>query len=703
MTIAMLACWLDGWYQTQLWRGAVAACRVHGCRFLCLVGYSRPSSPIPTGPEGIGGLAARPEIDGTLLSAGPLTFWEGGAAMEAILSWLPPGKPAICLGQEWPDLPSIVPDGGGIGGMVHHLVGEHGCRNLAFLGGPETNADSVRRLSDFVLACDQTGIGSDPRLREVGHFYLEGGEAAMERILDRRIPFDAVVCANDAMAMGAALVLERRGIRIPEDVRLVGYDDCEESRTHQPPLTTVRSPTYQIGFRGVERCLEEFEGKPGLAAVETHSTIQVVRKSCGCLAKASPQHSLPETAVLRGMPTVSGIAELMATEHPAEKDRFIRDFRAILRDSREGELEEWQEILFSASRLALRESREKGRHIEETILQAHVLLSEAREGTQSIHRRNTDALVRQLHITVNALNSDLSLEGYPSRLAEALKPWCGETRLFLFNADLAPTSGQDLSKCDFAVRLSLRDGLAAFLPPTEGPLPPWSGNGEIWIGLPVEHAGHNFGVLLFHEWFHSESFIEHLRLVVSSFVYGLWRCEVDRLHMEELHALSVRDSLTGLYNRRGLVEIGERMVARATREGRCIGVLMADLDGLKAINDAFGHGEGDRAIIALAEALRDSLRASDTVARLGGDEFVALFPLGEWQPATKLPERIRKALERRNRELSRPWSVCASLGIRVWDPSDGRILPAVLSEADVDLYQDKKRRRHSLDSFERPL
>jgi diguanylate cyclase (GGDEF)-like protein len=340
--------------------------------------------------------------------------------------------------------------------------------------------------------------------------------------------------------------------------------------------------------------------------------------------------------------------------------------------------------------MATSESRTQ---VEETVLQAHAILSEAREGNQSVQRLEMGGLVRQLHITMNALLSDVSLEGFQSRLALALRSWCEEARIFLFRSDGSPVADQNLSICAFQGRWSLSGGCALAIGSPDGLLPPGEGRGEIWIGLPIEHAGSNFGVLLFRDWCHSESFIEHLRLVVSSFLHGIWRGEEDRRRREELHALSVRDPLTGLFNRRGFVDVGERLATQAQRDGRQLGILMADLDGLKEINDTYGHGEGDLAILAVAGALRDSFRASDTIARLGGDEFAVIFPIGQARLEGGLQERIRKALGRRNHELAHSWTVGSSLGILIWDPIDRRSFSEALAEADAALYRDKRQRK----------
>jgi diguanylate cyclase (GGDEF)-like protein len=143
------------------------------------------------------------------------------------------------------------------------------------------------------------------------------------------------------------------------------------------------------------------------------------------------------------------------------------------------------------------------------------------------------------------------------------------------------------------------------------------------------------------------------------------------------------------------MEVGQRLGTQAQRDGRQLGILMADLDGLKEINDLQGHGEGDLAIQALAGALRDSFRASDTIARLGGDEFAVIFPFGLARLEGGLQERIRDALDRRNQDLARPWTVGTSLGILVWNPIDRRSFSEALAEADAALYRDKRERKAS--------
>jgi two-component system, cell cycle response regulator len=110
-------------------------------------------------------------------------------------------------------------------------------------------------------------------------------------------------------------------------------------------------------------------------------------------------------------------------------------------------------------------------------------------------------------------------------------------------------------------------------------------------------------------------------------------------------ALAIKDDLTGLYNRRGLYTLAEQQVRVSERGGQGFLVLYADLDGLKGINDTYGHAEGSRAIVGAARALRETLRSSDIVARVGGDEFIALVLDPGPEGADSIDQRLRDRLK----------------------------------------------------------
>jgi diguanylate cyclase (GGDEF)-like protein/PAS domain S-box-containing protein len=156
----------------------------------------------------------------------------------------------------------------------------------------------------------------------------------------------------------------------------------------------------------------------------------------------------------------------------------------------------------------------------------------------------------------------------------------------------------------------------------------------------------------------------------------------------DLHALALVDELTGLANRRGFLLFAEQEQIRARRDKRSPVVVFADIDGLKAINDAFGHSAGDAAIRLVSQGLKSILRESDIVARWGGDEFVALIGEGGEKAAQHVAARLTGAIAAL-RPSGLAYRVSASVGMSQLDPN----LPIseALEQADAALYEEKRR------------
>jgi diguanylate cyclase (GGDEF)-like protein/PAS domain S-box-containing protein len=162
---------------------------------------------------------------------------------------------------------------------------------------------------------------------------------------------------------------------------------------------------------------------------------------------------------------------------------------------------------------------------------------------------------------------------------------------------------------------------------------------------------------------------------------------------EELRNLSLRDGLTGLYNRRGFLELSAQVVRVAEREQHRLALLFVDLDGLKVINDQLGHGHGDRAIVDAAELLSTTCRATDLVARLGGDEFVVLASNVEGERIEILKDRLDRARAQLNQQTGRPYQVSFSMGVASFDPAAPVAIESLLVEADARMYEAKADRR----------
>jgi DNA-binding LacI/PurR family transcriptional regulator/anti-anti-sigma regulatory factor/putative methionine-R-sulfoxide reductase with GAF domain len=183
-----------------------------------------------------------------------------------------------------PDVPCVIVDNGrGIRDAIAHLIEVHGYRHIAFICGSENNEEAAVRYRAYVDALAEHGLPLDPDLVAPGTFVYQAGLNAVHLLLDeRKAKFEAIVAANDWMAFGALRALEDRGIRVPEDVALVGFDNTREAMVSSPPLTTVRQPIPQLGHTGIRVMLRLLAGEqvPEQTVLPTRL---VVRQSCGCV------------------------------------------------------------------------------------------------------------------------------------------------------------------------------------------------------------------------------------------------------------------------------------------------------------------------------------------------------------------------------------------------------------------------------------
>jgi DNA-binding LacI/PurR family transcriptional regulator len=170
---------------------------------------------------------------------------------------------------------------GGMTALAGHLIEQHGHHRLCFVAGPKDAPDAAERQLAFeqaVAASPDSGI--DQVIH--GDFSEDSGIAAARILLGRRSLPQAVVCANDQMAIGVLRELQRADVRIPADVAVTGFDDVHASRVVDPPLTTVSQPFRDLGGRATHRLLARI-GEPALAPrAEVLPTQVVIRASCGC-------------------------------------------------------------------------------------------------------------------------------------------------------------------------------------------------------------------------------------------------------------------------------------------------------------------------------------------------------------------------------------------------------------------------------------
>jgi two-component system cell cycle response regulator len=177
----------------------------------------------------------------------------------------------------------------------------------------------------------------------------------------------------------------------------------------------------------------------------------------------------------------------------------------------------------------------------------------------------------------------------------------------------------------------------------------------------------------------------------------LWRAlryamERQRIQLELLN-LSLIDELTGLNNRRGFLALGEHYVKLANRSESLFMVAFADLDGMKKINDAFGHQEGNRALVETANILRDSCRRSDILGRIGGDEFAILIVDADTMCGNVVHHRIQQKLASRNASPNRRYPLSLSIGLIAAGVTQHADLERLLNEADAAMYNEKQSKK----------
>ena len=289
-TVGVLASWqlYTGTIHTLLSpivQGIYTAARDHGCNVLIAGGVvssfapeTRPAWPflspevdfVPVGPWNTDGLIV-------------IAPHQGSEGIAHYLEQVMAQRHPVVFVESAENRPVISPDNAtGIFQAIGHLK-EHGHRRLAFIaGGPGWPGDSQERLQAFLEGCEQLGLETDQRLMAYGGFSTPGGYQAMHQILSSRVPFTGVVAANDESAAGAIQALRAAGLRTPEDIAVIGFDNRFEARNQSPALTTIDQPAYDIGYQALKLMMHRLRGEADESTMVRVPARLVIRESCGC-------------------------------------------------------------------------------------------------------------------------------------------------------------------------------------------------------------------------------------------------------------------------------------------------------------------------------------------------------------------------------------------------------------------------------------
>lgn len=329
-------------YQAAVLRGIADTAEDAGVHLLCFVGGQLPASPSAAGGRHrVYDMCGPRNVDGVVVLGSTLAHGVGESVLARYCERYR-ALPLCSIGSRLPGFPSVTVDNEvGIRSLLRHAIVEHGARRIAFVRGPDANVEADLRLSAYRATLAEHGLPLDERLVLPGTFMSESGSEAVNLL--SQIPglgledLDVIAAANDAMAIGVLVGLERRGIAVPGQVRVLGFDDIDDARLTQPPLTTVRQPLDRLGQEALRATLEWINHGVPPAAREL-ATEPVIRRSCGCAHPSGragpslgPERSLGFEAAL-----------LMKREH------IVLDLTRVARGSFAAAGADWADRLLNA-------------------------------------------------------------------------------------------------------------------------------------------------------------------------------------------------------------------------------------------------------------------------------------------------------------------------------------------------------------------
>ena len=598
----------------------------------------------------------------------------------------------------------------GINELLEHLAVQHGCRRFGFIGGPSSNFEGKLRFGLFRDRLRILGIEFDEGCRFEGDFEHGSGGRGVEAFRDRGLldSMDAIVCANDHMALGAWRRLHSLGVEVPGRIALAGFDDAKLGLVTENPLTTVNQGIRSLGYEAVRSCHEAvLEGRPAEDVILP--TRLVVRGSCGCIpddpgfalrysgadpvARSFVENSLARvrkhmegtapdldefrnewtslvTGALQRSMTVEeilGIAWNLDEGRGAAEPEGIRGFFVPMAMRLALEIVGRERFISISASKATSDDLDKfgyrifglgreedfGRVLEDALEAFGFSLCmigvfESRDGTldriRPIACRRRDGIpgVRHLDSDGTFPASDLLPEGFRRDSEESL---------------MVLSLGQEEGASGLAV-LDLDPNMLPYYPGIASRL---SMSMRIW------------------------SNIESLEKEVKR----------RRLSEAELSETVLRDELTGLYNRRGFMVRARERLDAVLEASESFAVVYADMDGLKTINDRWGHDTGDIALTEAAAALTHSVRGEDIIARIGGDEYALFVRLDDAARGDALRTRLEDSLaeaDAAGKRRGRQWTLSMSFGVAAY--GDGKkSLERMMTEADGIQYREKERKR----------
>lgn len=665
--------------------------------------------------------------------------------------------PTLILADELAGYQSLVFDNrSGLKDGIVDLIVHKKRKNIGMVSGPMTNEDAIERLNVYRETLQEYGLEVSEDKIVYGNF-SEYTEDIVEDLLGKNPDMDAIVFANDQMAIGGYKVLKRHNLTIGKDIAVMGFDDSPMATVLVPNLSTVRADAVELGRRGaIEAVKLAREGKCECQPIKTEL---ILRESTGLMQGTSfiniGDEQFKKQLFDDKEKTAHDMLSILYGEkfHEDSQIAFFRYTESYLSDFLKyifDEVPEW-----SAEQMGqLLDNALTAAHGENTELNVLVQLSDIlMEITQMYVPHKVDEVremlysnMKRITVVVTALKQEREDE------LDALL-WMSNS---IARDMLVYGESSDQSFVTVTDKLTRLGFKSAYLYSLEKPYVnnerdvwhDWSVPGNMLLksyfyddGMPpkvVEEKQQKISSMqLFDNAFIQED-KRHTLLLNIIFIneeqFGIWLCEIEPrklqylssinaqlssalkiIHMlkmqvgiqkqledslerikesnQVLETISKVDELTGVYNRRGFFEMAAKILRAKNNRNKKVILVFADLDNLKSINDQIGHDEGDFAIKSVASILTDSMRATDVVARIGGDEFVAMAVVDHSVGGDVIQQRIKRLTEEFNKHCEKKYYIGVSVGYSEFVCDKDVSLENYLNEADEKLYEDKQKKR----------
>ncbi len=459
--IGLLISRLDRGFHRTAWLSVAETAQRHRADAICFDGgVLAPKDELARKSNALYDLVSAHTMDGLLVWSSCLDWSVQPDAMQAFCDRFRP-LPLVSIGRMVTGFPSILVDNyQGMREAVRHLIGIHGYQRIAFLRGPVGNYEEVLRYQAYTDVLSEHGIPILPDLISVHTSWERSDGAEMIRLLlDVRglqpgRDFQALVSVGDDMACGAMEALIARGVRVPEDIAVVGFNDDQEGRAIVPSLTTVRQPVARAGACATETLLALIRGEQA-PKQNVLPLSMVIRQSCGCLSPTVLQavSQAPAEAPLRAAPHAHGFAgqvqtaigedldiawvekvsealwrnlkadscdEMLRTGHGA----FLTAFNEALRHTvaTGGDVLTWQEAFSILRRRALQQAltTEQLRCAEDLFQQARVLIAETAAQAERYLRYQAERDAYQLSQASQSMATAADLHSLLAMIAQEL-------------------------------------------------------------------------------------------------------------------------------------------------------------------------------------------------------------------------------------------------------------------------------------------